>query len=84
LDEGGSSAASLLEPRWKRLSPDALRFLLRLLLGVLLLLLGDLDLRVGIRLLDEQLSALPAEDRPTRTIAKRTFQAVVISCCAVE
>ena len=40
----------------------ALRSLLRLLLGVLGLLLGDLDLRVRVRLRDELLATRPAED----------------------
>ena len=61
-----------------------LRLLLRLLLGALFLLLGDLDLRVRVRLADELLAARPAEDDTTARSPKSTFQAVVISCCAVE
>ena len=59
-----SSAAPLSWRRWNGLPGLlALRLLLRLLLGALGLLLGDLDLRVGVGLPDELLATRPAEDR---------------------
>ena len=41
-------------------------------------------LRVVVGAADELLAARPAEDDDDEHVAKRTFQAVMISCCAVE
>ena len=86
--------AGPIEPALARaVTPLALRGVPGFLLGLLLLLalapslllLGDLVLRVGVGRRHELLPARPAEHRETvRIRAKMMFQAVVISCCAVE
>ena len=73
-------------PRWKRPRPlrARVRALFLLLLGPLGLLLGHLDLGVAVGLSDELLPAAPSEHENDEDSATRTFQAVVMSCCAVE